>query len=129
MKTEVSEDKRANNRKKGTLGESAAELVYNEAGFLTVCKNWHYKRFGELDLVLEKPAEKLLSVCEVKLRKNSAVAPASAAVNGKKQATIRFLAACFLAENPRFRDYNVRFDVAEVYSGENNRVNIIEGAF
>ena len=67
----------------------------------------------------------MLVVCEVKTRSSVAFGHPAEAVDWRKQARLRRLAAAFLAQN-EVRPAEVRFDVASVIAGE---VEIIEAAF
>lgn len=131
-----------NKRETGAAGEAAALSVYIDKGYELIRRNWHYKRYGELDLVLYKEISKELYtgtqfeshiiICEVKLRDiNSIIKAPSAAVNTCKQNKIRQLTELFLYKNPQYKNCYVRFDVAEVYSqnGIIADINIIENAF
>jgi putative endonuclease len=64
--------------------------------------------------------------CEVKARANDRYGPAAAAVDARKQRTLRSLAARWLADHPDPRRFGVRFDVAAVTGA---RIDVIESAF
>ncbi len=127
-----------NKRKVGAAGETAALSVYLERGYTFLARNWHYRRLGELDLILFRYLdvnglkEPFLVVCEVKCRNASTcVAAPGAAVTKQKQNKIRRLTSILIQQNRRYQNVNVRFDVAEVYvhMGEIIEVEIIENAF
>ncbi len=120
-----------NKRHLGSFGEDLSARVYEDAGFRLVARNWRFGKMGEIDLILQAPEESLLIFCEVKLRTDPSFAFASQAVNGGKRQKIRKLAQYFLMNYPRFKDYNVRFDVCEVFPDENGEymVNLIPEAF
>jgi len=117
-----------NTREIGNLGEELALKWYLERGYLLVCRNFHFHKLGELDIVLYDETKELLCVCEVKLRKSREFGGGAIAVNFKKQMTIRKVTEGFLMAFPKYRNKNIRFDVAEVYT-DSNSVDVIEGAF
>lgn len=120
-----------NKRALGRFGEDLSAQIYREAGFCEVVRNWHFGKMGEIDLIVASPTDALLVFCEVKLRTDPSFAPASSAVDGRKRRRIRKLAQCYLLPNPCFKDYNVRFDVCEVYPDSKGEysVNLIPEAF
>ncbi len=95
---------------------------YERAGFEVVDRNWRV-RGGELDLVVRRG--QLLVFAEVKARASNAYGEPAAAVNRRKQATIRRLAAAWLAAHD-VHGVEVRFDVVCVLGV---RVSVIEAAF
>ena len=110
----------------GKLGEKLVCKWYTNRKYKLLDINYR-TRLGEIDIIAMKKKE--IVFIEVKPRKNSNFKEAKEAVTFSKQSKIKAAAAQFLAEND-FEDFNVRFDVAEVYHPENNPViNIIENAF
>jgi putative endonuclease len=107
----------------GRHGEALAARAYRARGYRVVARNWRAGRSGELDLVVA--AGRTLVVCEVKTRTSTAFGVPAEAVDARKQARIRGLAAAFLAAHD-LRPDTVRFDVASVLGGQ---VEIIEAAF
>lgn len=107
------------------------------------------EKYADKECAGKRYVEGLLVFAEVKLRRDMSFAPASAAINRKKQTTVRKLAAAFIAMHSEFSGYSVRFDAVEVYpknasaflyykrgaeaEGFNGSglfsVNVIEGAF
>ena len=123
----------------GKCGEDIAAKEYGKSGYRVIARNWRFGRRGEIDLILEREegaeGEKTVVFSEVKLRKDDSFAPAAAAVNAKKQMRIRMLAAVFLSQHPDFQEYQVRFDVVQIYYGSNSGkhdlfvCDILENAF
>ena len=123
----------------GKCGENIAAKEYEKRRCRIIARNWRFGRRGEIDLILEREdgeaGEKTVVFSEVKLRKDDSFAPAAAAVNAKKQMRIRMLASVFLSQHPELRDSRVRFDVVQVYCGneetaaEENFCDILENAF
>lgn len=126
-----------NSRKAGAAGETAALSIYIKHGYCLVAKNWHYSRFGEIDLVFSRSGVtdgklyNFIVFCEVKLRKEKSLLMPAESVGITKQKRIRKLAEIFIEENPRFQDFDVRFDVAEVCRCDSGvyKVRILTDAF
>jgi putative endonuclease len=95
-------------------------------GYELVERNYR-TRYGELDLILRR--ETTLVFVEVKLRRGVGFGDPLEAVTPRKQATIRSLAARYLAErNPDFD--TVRFDVVGILAGKGApRIVHVEDAF
>jgi putative endonuclease len=112
----------------GRTGEEAALSTYRSRGYRLLAKNWRC-RLGELDLVLAR--RDTVVVCEVKARRGSALGGPHEAVTPRKQERLRRLAEAFLADYPRMRAAQVRFDVASVLllAGERPLVHVYEDAF
>ena len=125
-----------NKRQIGAAGESAALNIYLKHGYCLVTKNWHFKRFGEIDLILSRSDEKcpqnagFIVFCEVKLREINCLQTPAEAVGILKQNRIRKLAEIFIQENAQYENYTVRFDIAEIYIVDSNfKVRILTDAF
>lgn len=125
-----------NKREIGAAGETAALNIYLKHGYCLLAKNWHYKRFGEIDLILlgsdkscpESPD--FIVFCEVKLRTENNVQTPAEAVGIIKQNRIRKLAEIFIQENAQYENYTVRFDIAEIYNDKSKfKVRILTDAF
>ena len=108
----------------GNMGEEKIAWHYRIKGYKVIARNFSC-RYGELDIVAQK--RDTIAVVEVKTRKNSNFADAKDYVDYKKQARIKRATDIFLQLN-KLTEYNIRFDVAEVYT-ENRTINIIENAF
>ncbi|MBE6894185.1 MAG: YraN family protein [Ruminococcaceae bacterium] len=108
----------------GKVGEEKVTWKYRLKGYKILARNFNC-RYGELDIVVQKG--KTIVVVEVKTRKNDKFAQAKEFVDYRKQERIKNTTNIFLQKN-KLTDYNIRFDVAEVYT-ESNIVNIIENAF
>jgi len=125
-----------NKREIGAAGETAALNIYLKHGYRLLVKNWHYKRFGEIDLILSGSDEScpknpdFIVFCEVKLRTENNVQTPAEAVGIIKQNRIRKLAEIFIQENAQYENYTVRFDIAEIYA-ENSKykIRILADAF
>lgn len=117
-------------RRLGAEGEDAAARWYEERGFVVAERNWRCRE-GEIDLVVSRPG--LLVVCEVKTRTSARYGGGAAAVDARKQRTIRQVSAVYLRERSSRSSRpigRVRFDVAVVSAGAHGfAVDVIEGAF
>ena len=110
----------------GILGERLVAKWYQDNGYQLLTVNYR-TRFGEIDVIAKK--KNLVAIIEVKTRKNDKFSKAMEAVTYSKQQKIKSAAMQFIALNG-FDDFNIRFDVAEVYTqGEKPEINIIENAF
>lgn len=112
----------------GRVGEMAALAEYRRRGYSLVAQNWSCS-IGELDLVLGRPADRLIVFCEVKTRAGSGFGGPFEAVNWRKQRKLRQLAEVFLASSSGFE--RVRFDVASVLFDRAGvaSVHVFEDAF
>ena len=108
----------------GKMGEVKIAWHYRLKGYKIIARNFSC-RYGELDIVALK--NDTIVVVEVKTRKNANFAQAREFVDYHKQARIKNTTNIFL-QKYSYTEYNVRFDVAEVYT-ENNKINIIDNAF
>jgi putative endonuclease len=106
----------------------AALAEYRRRGYSLVAQNWSCS-IGELDLVLGRPADRLIVFCEVKTRAGSGFGGPFEAVNWRKQRKLRQLAEVFLASSSGFE--RVRFDVASVLFDRAGvaSVHVFEDAF
>lgn len=116
----------------GDRGEAAAARYLKMHGYKIVARNFR-SAHGEIDLVAEN--RDAIAFVEVKTRKDCAARfddyglPCEA-VNAEKQRHILYTARIFIEKHPT--DKYIRFDVVEVYRGEDGkctRVNHIESAF
>lgn len=125
-----------NKRQIGAAGETAALNIYLKHGYCLLAKNWHFRRFGEIDLIFSRSVEKdsestdFIVFCEVKLRKGNSIQTPCEAVSITKQNRIRKLAEIFIQENAQYENYTVRFDIAEIYNVDSKfKVRILTDAF
>lgn len=110
------------NQARGRWGEQLAASHYTRLGYEVVDRNWR-TREGELDLVVQRGD--VLVFCEVKARRTDAYGGATVAVDHRKQARIRRLAAAWLAAHD-IGWVDVRFDVVAITGVE---LTHIEAAF
>ena len=108
----------------GDKGERKVANRYRLKGYSIIARNFSCK-LGELDIVAQKG--NTIVIVEVKTRKNADFAQARESVDYRKQSRIKNTTNIFL-QNNKFTEYNIRFDVAEVYT-ESSTMHIIENAF
>ena len=111
----------------GDRGEAAVAQYLREKGYTLLASQWRC-RFGELDLVA-RSKRGVICFIEVKLRSAGAIGLPREFVDERKRQRLRTAAAAWLSQHEI--DAPARFDVAEVYAGENGalRVEYLENAF
>lgn len=120
---------RYTNTELGNIGENLTLEKYVSMGYRLVARNWRYSRVGEIDLILSK--QSTLVICEVKTRTSGFPEPPSRAVNKVKRQRIIKLAKLFILQNPKFNNYNIRFDISQILINKNNIqiIDLLENAF
>ena len=110
----------------GQRGEEQAARYLRLRGYRILERNYRC-RFGEIDLIARRG--RYLVFVEVKQRHDARFAEAREFVTAQKQARILAAAQQYLAANES--ELQPRFDVLEVYGGENGRPRIVhlENAF
>lgn len=107
---------RLNNKELGMLGEVLAASFIEDAGLTLLERNYRCDA-GEADLIAFDEDEGSLVFIEVKTRRcSSEVDPdrfPEEAIDRKKQARYRKIAACYLTQTETFRP--VRFDAVGIY--------------
>ena len=114
-------------RTTGTWGEAKVAAYLRRRGYELLAHSYRC-RFGEIDLI----ARKGRTVCfvEVKLRSGTDFGLPREAVTPQKQEKLRKTALMYLSQHQL--DCPARFDVAEVYTGEEGgeaRIDYLENAF
>ena len=111
----------------GVEGEAVAADWYRRNGYEVLDRNWRC-RTGEIDLVVSRRRE--LVVCEVKTRSSDRFGTGAAAVDWRKQQTIRRVTAAYLSSRTGRGPAAIRFDVAVVTPGPHGySIDVIEHAF
>lgn len=110
----------------GGKGELIVEQLLKQKGYQILEKNYQTK-VGEADLIAKNG--KLLVFVEVKTRTSSEFGRPAEAVGIQKRRRYVKLAEFYLLIHPELRESFVRFDVAEVFGSDGERVNYIENAF
>lgn len=97
-----------NNQTVGRDGEDAAAQFLEQQGCHIIARSVRL-RYGELDVIVRDGAT--LVFVEVKARRSTGQGRPAEAVGPAKQRRLTRLALAWLAQNPRWRDAPVRFDV------------------
>lgn len=106
----------------GDRGEAAVAQYLREKGYTLLASQWRC-RFGELDIVA-RDRKGVICFVEVKLRRETAIGLPREFVDSRKQARLRSAASSWLDIHDV--DSVARFDVAEVYTDEKDRVIRVE---
>ena len=121
--------KTGNRRADGASGEAAALVEYEKRGWTAVDRNWHYGRFGEIDIIAEKKGTVVFVV--VKTRHQNPLIQPFESVDAKKQEKIYKTSISYIYENNLNCQY--RFDVCEVFVNRETlkliHINYFENAF
>ncbi len=111
----------------GALGEQMAGRFLRDNGYRILSANYKTNA-GEIDIVAKK--DDILSIVEVKTRKEGGMLPPQTAVDYNKQENIKATAAAYVGRCKI--NLPVRYDIIEVLLDENNKctsVNHIIDAF
>lgn len=114
-------------RKKGYQGEDIAANYLKRKGYQIVRKNFHFGRYGEIDLIAKK--KEVIVFIEVKLRHSNKFGDPAYSVGYTKQAHLRRAAEGYIYVN-KIRDTEFRFDVITIEMEHGlAKINHIENAF
>lgn len=108
----------------GKLGEDIACKYLEENGYIIFDRNYTFNHY-EADIIAYK--DDMLIIVEVKTRKDYKYTYAHESVNTKKKSNIISLTKHYMMIN-HLSDYNIRFDIIEVY-WYIKQINHIENAF
>lgn len=98
----------------GHLGEQLVSQWLQSKSYRILHHSWRC-RWGEIDIIAEEIISKTLVFVEVKTRSsNNWDNNGLEAISLLKQQKISYSAALFLAENPQYANFYMRFDVALV---------------
>lgn len=114
-----------NNITKGFLGEDKAVEYLISKGYKIIDRNYRTK-IGEVDIIAIISG--VLVFVEVKSRTNINYGYPYEAVNWKKQDKIIKSSFIYMKQK-RLNDYQIRYDIIEVYLEEKPKINHIENAF
>lgn len=114
-----------NNLEKGLFGENQATKYLVSKGYRIIDRNYRTK-IGEIDIIATK--SQLLIFVEVKTRTNNNYGYPYEAVNRRKQEKIVKNSLLYI-KYKNLKNYQVRYDIIEVFLGEKPRINHIEDAF
>ncbi len=91
-----------------SAGEKKAADYLLSCGYTVLCTNFHTRQ-GEVDIIVEK--DQHLVFVEVKTRSFFSVESAAESVNYHKQRRVSLAALEYYNQNPKFENYECRFDV------------------
>lgn len=114
-----------NNINKGFLGEKKAADYLISKGYKIIDRNYR-TRIGEIDIIATISG--VLVFIEVKSRTNINYGYPYEAVNWRKQDKIIKSSYLYIKQK-RFYNYQMRYDIIEVYLGEKPKIKHIENAF
>jgi len=110
---------------KGKKGELIAKNYLISSGYKILDTN-HRNKIGEIDIIAMD--KEILVFIEVKTRTSINYGYPYEAVNRKKQEKIIYTSFLYLKQN-KLEDYQLRYDIIEVYLTNSNKINHIENAF
>lgn len=114
-----------NNIEKGKKGELIAKNHLISNGYKILDIN-HRNKIGEIDIIaMDKD---ILVFIEVKTRTSIKYGYPYEAVNRKKQEKIIYSSLLYIKQN-RLENYQLRYDIIEVYLTVNTKINHIDNAF
>lgn len=113
------------NRAKGRVGEDVACSFLEKKGYEILIRNF-FTRYGEVDIIA-KDHETLVFI-EVKKRSSQRFGTGAQAVTSKKMDKIRKCASLYIQKN-KLHDQKMRFDVIDIQSGYESKINHIKAAF
>lgn len=121
----------------GKLGEDISARFLKNKKFKILERNIHLSH-NEIDIIALSKKDKTVAFVEVKTRTVDSDlyspfgSPASAVTREKQNRTVT-AARSYLRSNPKYFDYQPRFDVIEIYLHKNTmevlKINHIENAF
>lgn len=121
----------------GNFGENEAAKYLQKNKYRIIERNLHISH-NELDIIAVNKRENVIAFIEVKARSvdddlYSYFGTPASAVTRPKQNRTASAARAFLAENPRFKNFQPRLDIIEVYLKRDDlkvlKINHIENAF
>lgn len=114
-------------REKGNLAEAFVEKTLSKQGYKTLHRNF-YCSSGEIDIIMKKAD--VISFIEVRFRKTSTFGDGAESVTASKQKKIISAAKAFIHSHPKVRNFDFRFDVANVSITQDNFIlELITDAF
>lgn len=121
------DERKENNRQKGSLYEERTASFFVENGFEILEKNYRRKT-GEIDLVVRDP-DGTIAFVEVKYRKAQKQGFPEEAVTKSKQMRIRRTAEWYLCEKRLPSEAKYRFDVVSILDGDLTYIRNAFGGF
>jgi putative endonuclease len=110
-------------RQRGDFGEAAVCDYLTNLGYRIIAQNY-LKRVGEIDIIAAHDG--IIAFVEVKTRKFGSMTEGLDSVTREKRRKIIKTAKAFLAENPKYYNYDPRFDAAQVVITTDEQPQIVE---
>ena len=113
----------------GRKGEEIALKYLTDKGYELIARNYRFKRFGELDLIMKD--DKYLVFVEVRTKKNTLFGTPIETVDYAKRRQIEKMAQLFFTKEKIPEDTFCRFDVIGIVLPDNGepQVEHIQDAF
>lgn len=112
---------------KGKRGESLCKSYLVARGYLILDLNYRNK-LGEIDIIALDKTRGIIAFIEVKTRTSTKYGLPCEAVNRSKQNKIINSSQIYM-NSRKYLNYQPRYDVMEVYLGEDIKINHIDNAF
>jgi len=107
----------------GKKGEDLAEKLLRSKGYEIVERNYHFRKYGEVDIIAKDKEANSLVFVEVKSRKSLFYGDPIYAVTKNKVKQVKKIASGYLFENG-ITGINIRFDVVTVVLPEKGEPDI-----
>jgi len=107
----------------GKKGEDLAEKLLRSKGYEIVERNYHFRKYGEVDIIAKDKEANSLVFVEVKSRKSLFYGDPIYAVTKNKVKQVKKIASGYLFEN-EITGINIRFDVVTVVLPEKGKPDI-----
>lgn len=117
---------KTNNRLKGNIGEEIATKYLLSLGYEIIERNWHYSRFGEIDIIAKD--KNTIVFVEVKTRKTVNFGHPFEAINQKKIEQIKMTANAYMLENKQ-KYKNCRIDGISVLLSSPPKIEHLKNIF
>lgn len=124
----------------GQSYEDLAKYFLQNQGLVLVAQNWHYRPYGEIDLIMLAPEttnefsanlinspipQETLVFIEVRKRRSHSYGGALPSITPSKQQKIITTAQAFLQQNPQFAQHACRFDVVAFDTSSKNTADFV----
>jgi len=113
----------SSSNKHGKKGEDLAEKLLRSKGYEIVERNYHFRKYGEVDIIAKDKEANSLVFVEVKSRKSLFYGDPIYAVTKNKVKQVKKIASGYLFEN-EITGINIRFDVVTVVLPEKGEPDI-----
>lgn len=118
---------KSSNKIKGKKGEELAVLYLKERGLQILETNWHYSRFGEIDIIAQDKG--VLVFVEVKTRSSLAFGHPFEAINYSKMNKIKEIAGAYIAQKQDKKYSGYRFDAVSVILAKEPKIEYLKNVY